>query len=183
MRLIPRDGGDEAGHLQGSDEEKALANRGVGGVSRDPTDADPFALPSLCRHDEATRFIGHFDSGLFMKAKTFRLGTDHVDAAAQPFRIVEDVAAAFDRGGPIDLAVAVARVATEDAVSDPVNALAVMCRLRVDRAVTQARDRGEQLEGGARRVGQLQAPVEPGACFIDPLKGRPRDEGATISTT
>ena len=62
-------------------------------------------------------------------------------------------------------------VATEDTVAYTVDTLAVERRAGVDITVAHASNRGDELEGRARRVGELYCAVEPSAAFVDCLKG------------
>ena len=179
-RLAACDGGNGGGHLQWGLQEKALTDGGVGGVARHPAADAFFLFPGFGRHDETAGFKRDFDASSLIEAEAFGFGAEQIDAHLQAFGVIKYIAAAFNGRGQISFAMTVARVAAEHAVADSVHSLAIVRGVGVDDAVAHTGDRGDELKGGAGRVGELHRAVEPCAALVDGFEGLARDEGAQV---
>ena len=90
-----------------------------------------------------------------VEAEAFGFSAEDVDAHFEAFSVIKDIAAALNRFGQIGGAVTMACVAAFETASEAEDPAAVVHGVDVDGAVAHACDGGDELEGRARRVGEL----------------------------
>jgi len=165
----------KTGHLEGGDEDVALADGKVGGVSRSPWVSDTSQFPGFVGDQSSFGFEGNFNAGGFVEAKPSGFSGEIVDTGFDAKMVVKGVAAQGDGSFQFRVEVTSWVMAGEGASSYVFDSSALVVVDFFDLVIPHAGNSGENFEGGAGGVETLCGTIEPTAFCFDPAINFCRD--------